>query len=231
LDCDLLQSEIQKISDLTTDVIAGRHGEYDFGSYKRGYFLLKKDLQNYDELIFCNDSCYGPVNGLQRSFNEMSNKSIDFWGITSNNYGYRRSLLFKNRYVISKKEFHLQSYFIVFRNCCFISNIFKEFMKAIKHEEAKNDIIINYEIGLTKLLLKSCFSCESYNNLGKFVRNVTETKWKELLLDKYPSPFLKVGLIRDKSDKDFVKGWDEFLIEHTNYPVELINSHLKRIKN
>ena len=39
-----------------------RHGEYDWGSYKRGYNWLKAKnlLRHADELIFANDSAYAP---------------------------------------------------------------------------------------------------------------------------------------------------------------------------
>ena len=40
-----------------------RHGCYDFGSYRRGFEWADNNgiLDDADELIFCNDSCYGPV--------------------------------------------------------------------------------------------------------------------------------------------------------------------------
>lgn len=37
-DCDLPETEQKKLHGLADVLIVGRHGEYDFGSYKRGYF-------------------------------------------------------------------------------------------------------------------------------------------------------------------------------------------------
>ena len=61
-DCNMLDNELNKISEHCIHLINGHHGEYDFGSYKRGYLYAKENniLQNYNKIIFCNDSCYGP---------------------------------------------------------------------------------------------------------------------------------------------------------------------------
>ncbi|MHC4553668.1 MAG: rhamnan synthesis F family protein, partial [Planctomycetota bacterium] len=50
------------IQDLIIHSICLPHGEYDFGSYKRGYCWAKETglLDEYDSLIFCNDSVFGP---------------------------------------------------------------------------------------------------------------------------------------------------------------------------
>ena len=45
-DGDLADSEREKISIICSDVIAVKHGEYDFGSYKRGFSLLKDKYLN-----------------------------------------------------------------------------------------------------------------------------------------------------------------------------------------
>ena len=55
----LKSDEIEKIQPLVSEVIAQKHREYDFGSYKIGFFLLnskyKEKLLNCDEVIFAND--------------------------------------------------------------------------------------------------------------------------------------------------------------------------------
>ena len=57
-DSNIKQQELDKIKSLVRHYIVGKHGEYDFGSYKRGFKWSNKNLNlaNYDELIFCNDS-------------------------------------------------------------------------------------------------------------------------------------------------------------------------------
>lgn len=64
-DCEMATSELSKITPYTIHAIAQRHGEYDFGSYKRAFIYAKENklLQGYDELFLCNDSVYAPMTG------------------------------------------------------------------------------------------------------------------------------------------------------------------------
>lgn len=59
-DSDVLPVELKKIEDIVEHSIIGRHGEYDFGSYKRGFLYAKENnlLTTCEELILANDSCY-----------------------------------------------------------------------------------------------------------------------------------------------------------------------------
>ena len=59
--CLLSDIEKEKISGVASYIISEIHDEYDFGSYKRGFLFLKDRLDDFDELIFANDSCYGPL--------------------------------------------------------------------------------------------------------------------------------------------------------------------------
>lgn len=89
-DCNYSVDELGKIKHLANEIISKRHGEYDFGSYKRGFFKAKELgwLENCDELILCNDSCYGPIYDLKNIFYNMSLHKKDFWGITMNPKGF-----------------------------------------------------------------------------------------------------------------------------------------------
>lgn len=140
--------EIDKIKNLVSYCSFIRHGEYDFGSYKRGYLYIQNNglLTFCTELIFCNDSCYGPVYPFQRMFTVMEKKQLDFWGIAENN----------------EFQYHLQSYFLVFKPCVFLSDSFKEFITSIRKQKTVQDVILNYEVKFTNILIKSGFCCDSY---------------------------------------------------------------------
>lgn len=68
-DCQMQESQLDKIRPYTLKAIATRHEEYDFGSYKRAYFYAKENgiLPHYDYIILCNDSVYGPLFNLFNS--------------------------------------------------------------------------------------------------------------------------------------------------------------------
>ena len=77
------ESELNKVKDYTIKAIGERHGEYDFGSYKRGYIYAKENniLENYDYLILCNDSVYGPFFNFKEIVENMESKDTDIYGI------------------------------------------------------------------------------------------------------------------------------------------------------
>lgn len=129
-------SDTTGIEPYTVGIIKRNNVGYDFMSWQVGLASVN-DIQQYDELIFCNDSCYGPLYPLESIFNKFTDdKDTDFWGITDNvQLGY-----------------HLQSYFITFKSNVFNSAIFKEFIKNISIEKSKEDIVYKYEVGLTKKL-------------------------------------------------------------------------------
>lgn len=146
-DCDLAEDEIVKINPLTLISKAERHGEYDFGSYKRAYLLATDIINDYQELLLVNDSCYGPIFPLA-TFLDNTNDS-DFWGI------------YKHKTPEFENIEHIQSFFMVFKEEVFKSNQFKLFLMNVKKEKMKKDIIGKYEIGLSKILHENEFKSSS----------------------------------------------------------------------
>lgn len=223
---ELSDFEKSKLDGIVDFIISENHDEYDFGSYKRGYLYLKESLNDYDELIFANDSCYGPLYPLSEVFEKMENEGCDFWGITKNRFGVEK---IKDNYVVTKQA-HLQSYFLVFNNKVFTSDVFRDFIQSIKHFDIKNDIIINYEIGLTKLLLNSGFSCSAYiKSLYRF-NHVFISFWR-VLIERYKMPFVKCSVLRGMCCYlTTVENWEKTIEIYTEYPIEKIDSNLKRTR-
>ena len=147
-DCEMPEFELNKISDLTIKSISEKHGEYDFGSYKRGYIYAKENniLENYDYLILCNDSVYGPLFSLDSLFDKM--KDYKFGG------------LYKSKDIKIANHYYIGSFFIVIKKEIFSSDIFSNFINSIKKEGDKNEIIKNYEFGISKLMIDSGINIE-----------------------------------------------------------------------
>src|SRR5574344_1021724 len=170
--CDLSLDEKSKISDFTSAIIAQNHNEYDFGSYKRGFVYLKNafSLSNIDELILANDSCFAPLFPLNDIFRSMQNVNCDFWGISENKFDINYN---QNR--------HLQSYFLVFKKQIFQSKEFGEFLSSVTAKKFKNDVIQNYEVGLSNMLFDKGFIGKSFLQKYTNENNPTIFKWKEIL--------------------------------------------------
>ncbi len=223
--CNLDDKELSKINGIASHVIAQFHDEYDFGSYKRGFLYLKDKLNEFDELIFANDSCYGPLYPLENIFSTMEAENCDFWGITKNNYGYKKSL---GRFFVKRP--HVQSYFIVFNKNIFTKEFFENFILSIKHQDTKKQIVSNYEIGLTELLVENGFHYKTFINAYERINNITILKWRQII-EKYQMPFVKCSLPRlGNRNSTTVEGWEQVIKNNGNYPVDLINKNVKRTK-
>ncbi len=157
-DSNLSSTEQQKILPIVSEIIATKHQEYDFGSWKRGFNLLKEkyhqEFLNADKIIFANDSCYciGEFDSIFSQIKSMPD--IDCYGITDGS-GY---------------SYHLQSYFLVFSKTVFLEEFFDNFLQNVGQQKCKEDIIKAYEFGLSQLLIQE--NKKLYAIFGKdFIQN------------------------------------------------------------
>ncbi len=223
-DCDIADEELKKLENFADIVIAHRHGEYDFGSYKKGYLYAFENnlLDDFDELILANDSCYAPIFPFSEMFNTMAQKNLDFWGVTTNSMDSK-----------SKKPFeklHIQSYFLVFTKKVFLSDTFKIFINSIKPCEKKL-VIKNYEMKLTGLLANSGFKYGSFCKPNSSCEGPPYLNWKKLIIQE-KVPFLKTAVVRLKSISLVnPRDWKKQLKKNTNYDTTLIDKDLVRNKN
>lgn len=146
--------EVRKIEDLVVYSRFERHGCYDFGSYRRGFEWAEENglLKDADELIFCNDSCYGPVFPFELSFAKMEERVCDFWGMVS-------SRQFK---------YHLQSNFLVFKKRVFASDHFISFVRSFEKQNSFGDYVQKYEIRFAEHLCNAGFRCSSLIECDKY---------------------------------------------------------------
>ena len=217
-DNPLKKSEFEKVEKLVIYARCERHNEYDFGSYKRGYVWLSEHgiLDKCDELLMCNDSCYGPVYPLREVFDTMKKKDCDFWGLLSN----------------TEIQYHLQSYFLNFKQSVFTSDVFSKFFTKIKQQPSVQHVISEYETKLTQILndagFHSCafIECTDYEN--KYPYNIVPnlTLFPQWLLNN-KVPLIKVKAIQDEYHYNFENLYEilKYIKEKHNNIYNLINTH------
>lgn len=220
-DCNLSKEEIKKIEAITDFVIAKKHGEYEFGSYKRGFLYAKELGLEIDELLLANDSCYGPFFSLKPIFDEMSKKKCDFWGLTSNVYGIRKK---NDNFQVCYKP-HIQSYFLVLKANTL--STFEKFVQKVKKESTKEEIVINYEIGLSLTLKKAGFKSDFYFKCYSNTYNPVDYKWDKLIV-KYKFPFLKTSIPKYGLVPFGIQKEIENIIPNS-YPFIFIENQIKRL--
>lgn len=144
-DNDLPTNELEKLSDFVIYADCQHHGQYDFGSYAKGFFWLKqtKIWGKFDELLICNDSVLGPYRPLS-FFLESKQKAGNppFFGCTINHLGWGKFFP------------HIQSYFFTIHKSVYNSDFFSDFIASIQQETDKTEIVKKYEMGLSELMQK-----------------------------------------------------------------------------
>lgn len=240
-----------ELAALGVRVIARSNEGYDFCSYKLG--LASIELSNFDEVVLCNDSVYGPFVELHELFDRMTELQCDFWGVSDS-------------YEIAH---HIQSYFMVFRRTVIESYAYTSFWQSVQPLNDKAEVIRKYEVGLSQQLIAAGFTPSSlvvsskrsvvtriarsprqflyryakrwrkpelYKHLflsliGRqaFQVNPMQLEWRDSLRRQL-SPFIKVELLRD--DPLGIAAREEILEEigsNTSYPLALIRNHLQRV--
>ena len=140
-------------------VIRGNIG-FDIGAFKLGYerYCINNRENQWDEIIFCNDTFYGPLKSFQDIFKYMENKKSDFWGLN-----LVRDGMFT----------HLQSFFLVFRNKKIIQSTMEEYfndqtIKMLIMSSSIEDIYSGYELGIFKYLTDKGYTYAAYTDTCAF---------------------------------------------------------------
>lgn len=198
--------ELFKIAPYTRRLYTKEHSLRDFGSW---HFLIKEigweKQAGYDEVIFCNDSVYGPFFDLRQIFSQMERRGYDFWSMTSD-YTYK---------------YHLHRYFMVFTKDVVKNSKFQAFWDNIKNCEN----LQNCEYELSELLAEQGFVGNSY--IRSYKQN-NVLKESDKLLSEYPVPFVKIKSFLPKNEYTAGSGFGlKCKIRlHTDYNTALINRHI-----
>lgn len=166
MDSDTPRVELNRVRPYVLHADAVRHGEYDFGSYKRAYTYARDTgiLQKYNYIYMVNDSVYGPLYPIEQYLNKMESYGTDVFGLVCNPH---------------KSHSHIQSWFIGMQTDIATSKWLDEFMSGITHQPDKGSITYLYEQGFTRLLnahdiiWKCMYSASGrsiYNNVKKLYR-------------------------------------------------------------
>ncbi|WP_159449377.1 CDP-glycerol glycerophosphotransferase family protein [Demequina sp. NBRC 110051] len=171
-DSDMPESELEKLADITVEAWADRHGEYDFGSYKRlAERVGWERLETYDEMLLVNDSCY-LLRPLDEVFSQMDSRACDWWGLqATKGIAANRAAaeaLFRDPVPMDtvrdslvdqfeaepRYDFHVASYFLAYRNPVIRNPEFQKYLNAVSREGSKARVIRKYEFGLTRWLIQ-----------------------------------------------------------------------------
>ncbi len=221
---EMKEQTLEKFSEFSSDIyrVDGCRGLVDvlrFGVLEKN--VLKFEMEKYSELVYYDDSFFGPFCEMSEIYDKMETNTCDFWGITKrfsycDNFG---------------KEYntYLEPYFVVIKDKMLHSGELIRFL-----ETRKNEIDISEDY-FTDYFAKRGYKWESYVN-DEQVMSVNQQYSFDLLLyasydmiKKYQCPILKkeVFEIEKLPSLEFNLGDQiscafEFIKEHTEYDVDLI---------
>lgn len=215
-DCSSInKKDLNKIKNYTIKRIVKHHGEYDFGSYKRGYLYAKKNqlLKKYDWLLFANDSCYGPFYKIDNFIKKQDNLINTVYGMTLNT---------------KTETVHIESFFIALPKNIFLKKDIISFFKGVKKEYDKNTIVEKYEYGLAEIINKYKPKLNSFFDDPKFTLDPLQSKW--LIMIEKGFPFLKRNLFKENINevKNLYK-YKKLYLYISNRWIKIINNNMTRV--
>jgi rhamnosyltransferase len=227
--------EVAKISPFVAEIIIKQNLGRDFGSWKVGLDAVH-NLDEFSQVVLINDSVYGPLYDLQEMFDHMEQRNLDLWAVTDS----------------WERAWHLQSYFMVCESRFFKSEFFRTFWQQFRFIDNKEYCINHYEVGLSQRALRHNLKLGVYCDYNQVLEealltetdvitkrflthaaalpiNISHFCWKTLI-EKFRCPFLKIELLRDNPSQVLDTGkWRGVLTRHTDFNVNVIDDHLKRV--
>jgi rhamnosyltransferase len=199
--------QLSKIRPFVKFAASVPHRTYDFGSWQ---ILINhigwEKIMTYDEMIICNDSIYGPMSNMQDIFDYMDLRDYDFWGLTEN----------------YNSNYHLDSYFMVFKNDILKHPKFHEFWKEIIPTSNRK----TYESILTPFLTELGFTGNSYI---KNYKKEDQLAYPIRLFRTNRMPFIRINSLKEPEHnlKEPILYIDSRIENETGYDASLIKNHLK----
>jgi rhamnosyltransferase len=196
---------------------------FDFGAWKD--VILKEgweDISQYDSLTLMNDTCFGPLFDLNKIYQEMEQKDVDFWGLT-NNKNDKFGMPKTHKPILE----YIQCYFICFKKNVIGSGSFKAFWGNIKYETKIEKVIQKYETQLTQILIKAGFYYSVFLNKMKFpeIDSDLAVRRPDLCI-KDNVPFLKIRSFLSFPYPEYII---RLIKKSTYYPISTIFDYLNQI--
>ena len=194
-------------------VIRKRNLGYDFGSWSIGNHLIP-NIAAAKEVLLLNDSVILDASRRHYFVDLVRKAHASSYDVTSATDSYLHS-------------YHLQSYFLHFKNGSFGSATIQRFLNEIRPQPTKVAVIFAYEIGLSLILRNYGFTTGSifpWNQFSNSKGNASINSWRELLSSG--CPFIKREIFKPLS-RDEVASLEEELVGQLGFDANALRQSLK----
>lgn len=230
---DLREESAAKVAPYCAAIYTRRTLSLDFGSWHLAWQQMKRKhwrLESFEQLLFANDSVYGPLFDLSEMFAEFH--GADMYGVTES----------------KEQEPHLQSYFLLWSLNPRTRSFIEEFWKNFRYVVRKETLIKRCEIGISQqarkwgLQQKAFISNAAARHAAALYEdheykaelragdlNNTLYLW-DVLIAQLRCPFLKTDLPRrNRYGSEKLLELSSFLRKWTDYDPNLIECNLQRL--
>ncbi|MDR2864905.1 MAG: rhamnan synthesis F family protein [Spirochaetaceae bacterium] len=229
----------KKLKPLADKIIVRENKGFDVWAYKTGIEDIGWDkLNDFDELLLMNFTCFGPLYPFSEAFTEMNSRDIDFWGLTKHNqvpfdpfgtieYGFIPA--------------HIQSSFICVRKNMFNDDMFKNWWTKMPMINSYGDSVGKHEAIFTKKFEDAGFNDDLYvktDDLGSNCTNYPLMFYPKELIANRRCPVFKRKSFTNFYDELFYCTCGEATIEmynyirdHFDYDLNMVWDNLLRIEN
>ena len=230
---DLNAEGYKKLTDCSDKLLLRENIGFDSWAYKHAleYYGFEK-IKEYDELIMCNFTFFGPIFPLSEMFDKMTATKCDFWGI-------HRHPAMEAYMGQTKITEHIQSHFIVIRQSILKDDSFKEYWDTLKEVNSYEDAVAFHELRFTSYFESKGFVSDCYIDKEKYFKLLNSNSsvflaGKQIIEDKCPILKRKVFATKNKKlefpqeDTTSVIDILKFVEDKTTYPIKLILENIFR---
>jgi len=231
---ELTESGREALSTCTDELLERANTGFDAGAY--AFFVNSRidEIRQYDELVFCNNSFFGPLYPLENVFGEMDSRAekSDFWGMTIHP---RIDFVIDKSQKLKYVNEHVQSYFVVFTKKVICSRVFASFFKNLPEIKTFHQAVCLYELELTRVLSEAGFTYSAFADSKGLPETDCTVLYPDLLVREKRHPFVKRKVFFAPYENFFAAGRGQnsrkcldYVKNNTNYDVKLIWQHLLR---
>lgn len=228
----------KRLEAIADEVVIRPNEGYDVTAYKEG--ILRpgfEKLSEYDEVVICNDTMYGPLYPFSEMFDQMAERDLDFWGITNFHevpfdpfgtveYGYLPK--------------HIQSFFMVFRRSLVKTRDFQEYWGKFPKIQGYQEAIGRHEAVFTKKFADKGYRWAVYadsNDLEGYTYDPLRD-FPRYLIEEKRCPVIKkrcfyheYGEAMERSGGEAVREAFDYIDQELPYDCGLIWKNLLRTQN
>lgn len=204
-----------RLRGMADNVLIRPNRGFDFGAYKDVLEKCFSDgiLDDYQEIILCNDTCFGPFIAFETIFHVMDQRNLEFWSIN-----YRDNLLIP----------YYESYFMVFSGKALglLESFLTDIVDGSIDEIAKAQ---GYEHSLSESIMQQEILAGYYTSGQEQYPNLDIYKAPDYVIRDFNLPFLKKRCFSPKiMEKDNCYAALDYIRKNTDYPIDYILNSVRR---